>query len=53
MRDVLLFPAREGSYLAHPATGWYGQSWWLTALLDAELEHLTPQDLKHTAASLL
>ncbi|WP_431218547.1 tyrosine-type recombinase/integrase [Leifsonia xyli] len=51
-RSDLMFPARAGGYLARPATARNGQSWWLTALRDAELEHLTPHDLKHTAASL-
>lgn len=51
-RSDLLFPARAGGYLARPSTARNGQSWWLTALRDAGLEHLTPHDLKHTAASL-
>ncbi|MGH1525954.1 tyrosine-type recombinase/integrase [Leifsonia sp. L25] len=51
-RDDLVFPARAGGYLARPDTAWNRQSWWLTALHDAGLEHMTPHDLKHTAASL-
>ena len=47
-----MFPARAGGYLARPDTAWNRQSWWLTALRDAGLEHMTPHDLKHTAASL-
>jgi integrase len=51
-RNDLVFPARAGGYLARPDTAWNRQSWWLTALRDAGLEHMTPHDLKHTAASL-
>ncbi|WP_431277873.1 tyrosine-type recombinase/integrase [Leifsonia poae] len=45
-RSDLLFPARAGGYLARPDTAWNRQSWWLTALRDAEIEHLTPHDLR-------
>ncbi len=51
-RGDLVFPARAGGYLARPDTARNRQSWWLTGLRDAGLEHLTPHDLKHTAASL-
>lgn len=51
-RGDLVFPARAGGYLARPDTAWNRKAWWLTALRDAGLEHMTPHDLKHTAASL-
>ncbi|GAB3797659.1 site-specific integrase [Humibacter antri] len=50
--DELVFRARHGGFLTRPDTSHSRQSWWLTALREAELERLTPHDLKHTAASL-
>lgn len=48
----LIFAAAGSEFLSRPATAKGGQSWWLTALRNAELEHFTPHALKHTAASL-
>jgi integrase len=50
--DELVFRARHGGFLTRPDTSHARQSWWLTALREADLERLTPHDLKHTAASL-
>lgn len=50
--DELVFRARQGGYLARPDTSRSRQSWWLTALREANLDRLIPHDLKHTAASL-
>ncbi|WP_431221394.1 tyrosine-type recombinase/integrase [Leifsonia xyli] len=48
----LLFPARNDTFLARPDTARNRQSWWLTAVRESGLDHLTPHDLKYTAASL-
>jgi integrase len=50
--DALVFPGRGAKFLVRPDTAKNRHSWWLTALRDAELDHLTPHALKHTAASL-
>ncbi|MFF1876522.1 tyrosine-type recombinase/integrase [Leifsonia sp. NPDC058230] len=48
----LIFPSSTGGFLHRPDTAQNRQSWWLTALNDAGVQHLTPHALKHTAASL-
>ena len=48
----LVFAGRGGHFLTRPGTALGDHSWWLTALSRAELDHLTPHALKHTAASL-
>lgn len=48
----LVFPASNGGFLSRPGTARGGQSWWLTTLRAADLDHFTPHALKHTAASL-
>lgn len=48
--DDLLFPARNGGYLKRPSydmTGWFNR-----AVERAEIQSVTPHDLRHTAASL-
>lgn len=49
---ALVFPGHGTKFLVRPDTAENRHSWWLTALRDAELDHLTPHALKHTAASL-
>lgn len=48
----LVFAGPGGGFLSRPGTAKGGQSWWLTTLRTADLEHFTPHALKHTAASL-
>jgi integrase len=48
----LVFPGSNGGFLTRPGTARGGQSWWLTTLRAADLDHFTPHALKHTAASL-
>lgn len=48
----LVFATGRGGFLSRPSTAKGGQSWWLTTLKNADLEHFTPHALKHTAASL-
>lgn len=46
----LLFPARSGGYLKRPSydsTGWFNR-----AVERAEVQTITPHDLRHTCASL-
>ena len=46
----LLFPARHGGYLKRPSydsTGWFNR-----AVERAEVQTITPHDLRHTCASL-
>lgn len=50
--DALVFPAASGGFLPRPDTAFRRPSWWNNALRDADLDHLTPHALKHTAASL-
>jgi len=50
--DALVFPAVSGGFLPRPDTAFRRSSWWNNALRDADLDHLTPHALKHTAASL-
>jgi integrase len=50
--DALLFPSSTGGFLPRPDTASRRQSWWNKALSEAQLDHLTPHALKHTAASL-
>lgn len=48
--DDLLFPARGGGYLKRPSydsTGWFNR-----AVERAEVQTITPHDLRHTCASL-
>ncbi|KQH76378.1 integrase [Mycobacterium gordonae] len=48
--DDLLFPARSGGYLKRPSydtTGWFNR-----AVERAEVQTITPHDLRHTCASL-
>ncbi len=48
--DYLLFPARAGGYLKRPSydeTGWFNR-----AVERAEVQRITPHDLRHTCASL-
>jgi integrase len=48
--DDLLFPARAGGYLKRPSydeTGWFNR-----AVERAEVQRITPHDLRHTCASL-
>ncbi|MFJ3490681.1 tyrosine-type recombinase/integrase [Leifsonia aquatica] len=47
-----LFRSAAGGFLRRPDTAKGKYSWWLTALNHANLPHLTPHDLRHTAASL-
>jgi integrase len=47
-----LFRSANGGLLRRPDTAAGKSSWWLTALRNANLPHLTPHDLRHTAASL-
>ncbi|MFJ3394918.1 tyrosine-type recombinase/integrase [Leifsonia aquatica] len=49
---ALVFPSATGGFLPRPDTAFRRQSWWNTALREAQLDHLTPHALKHTAASL-
>lgn len=48
-RHDLVFPGRDGEHLNRPVstTGWFEK-----AVLRAEIERVTPHDLRHTAASL-
>jgi integrase len=48
----LIFPNSKGGFLHRPDTAQSRQSWWLTALRQARVRHVTPHALKHTAASL-
>jgi integrase len=50
--DPLLFPSPTGGFLPRPDTASRRPSWWNKALREAQLDHLTPHALKHTAASL-
>ncbi|ROR81102.1 Site-specific recombinase XerD [Plantibacter flavus] len=48
----LVFAGPGGGFMMRPDTSEGRASWFLTALRRAELDRLTPHDLKHTAASL-
>lgn len=50
--EALLFPSPTGGFLPRPDTASRRPSWWNKALREAQLDHLTPHALKHTAASL-
>lgn len=50
--EALVFSGPRGEYLRRPKTSEGTSSWLLTALQAAQLERLTPHDLRHTAASL-
>jgi integrase len=50
--ESLVFPSPSGGFLPRPDTASRRPSWWNGALRDAQLPHLTPHALKHTAASL-
>jgi len=50
--DDLVFADRYGGFLRRPSASKNKRSWFLTALARADLERLTPHDLRHTAASL-
>lgn len=47
--DALVFPGRDGRYLPRPKStrGWFGG-----AVTRAQVQKITPHDLRHTAASL-
>lgn len=47
--ETLLLSARNGGYLNRPRR----RSWFNVTVSDAGLPHLTPHDLRHTAASLV
>ena len=51
-RDALIFPGPDGGFMQRPRTSAESGSWWASACEDAEIEKLTPHDLRHTAASL-
>lgn len=50
--DALLFHSPGGGFLSRPDTASRRKSWWNNAVSEAQLNHLTPHALKHTAASL-
>jgi integrase len=50
--EALVFPSPSGGFLPRPDTAPRRPSWWNSALRSAQLPHLTPHALKHTAASL-
>ena len=47
--DDLVFPGRDGSYLPRPKSS---GEWFAEAVKRAEVQKVTPHDLRHTAASL-
>lgn len=51
-RDMLVFPARDGSYMRRARSDDGSKSWFKAALRDADLPVMTTHDLRHTAASL-
>jgi len=50
--DELLFSDAHGFHLKRTRASEGSRSWFKTALREAELEPMTPHDLRHTAASL-
>ena len=50
--DDLVFADESGSFLRRPRTTHGAGSWFGRALTSTGVEHLTPRDLRHTAASL-
>lgn len=50
--SALVFEALTGGYILRPDTARGRGSWWTAGVRKARLEHLTPHDLRHTAASL-
>jgi integrase len=50
--EGLVFPGIDGGYFPRPGTGAENGSWFANAVKRARLPHLTPHDLRHTAASL-
>jgi integrase len=50
--DDLVFTDLEGKHLRRAKTQQGMNSWFTTALSIADIERLTPHDLRHTAASL-
>lgn len=50
--DDLVFAEEGGSFFRRPRTTHGAGSWFGRALTSTGLEHLTPHDLRHTAASL-
>ncbi|MGO4383408.1 site-specific integrase [Specibacter sp. RAF43] len=50
--DDLLFPEEGGGYLRRTGTSHTSNGWFIKAVVRAGLPHLTPHDLRHTAASL-
>jgi integrase len=51
-RDDLVFATSVGTHLRRVRTDGQKSSWFKSALVAAELEPMTPHDLRHTAASL-
>jgi integrase len=52
MDDLVFVDSTMGSFPHRPDTSVGRQSWFVTSLCKADLERLTPHDLRHTAASL-
>lgn len=51
-RDDLVFGTGKDGFIPRPDTANGRYSWWLTSLRKANIEHMTPHDLRHTAASI-
>lgn len=47
--DALVFPGRDGGYLPRPKSS---NGWFLRAVQAADVQTITPHDLRHTCASL-
>ena len=50
--DDLLFPGRDGQHLRRTRSNAGSSGWFAGAVRRARLPHLTPHDLRHTAAAL-